>query len=288
MNNSLDKLIGNDELLTYICLILGIFNTFLMSMVITSIKHNFNIYIFLLFEALFLIFIVYFILKKKDSYNKDDDIKYDWYFYLRVSIITLVFFNFSLYIYNITKDSSKNPRKNGGGGVLSSGRSRSNKVASAAPAAPAAQAAPTDIDIEIALLKNELKPLTSKYTKGLEMLKNKKIDVGSIAPLRERMEKINADINKLQGESTVASRATSRAPRASRASAREASRATARESRATARESRATAREASRATPTNKVFPYQVQTNIKPISRSDIMGMKELTQEERIGLLSQL
>ena len=280
MNNSLDKLIGNDELLTYICLILGIFNTFLMSsMVITSIKHNFNIYIFLLFEALFLIFIVYFILKKKDSYNKDDDIKYDWYFYLRVSIITLVFFNFSLYIYNITKDSSKNPRKNGGGPVLSSGRSRSNKVAPAAP---------TDIDIEIALLNNELKHLTSKYTKGLEMLKNKKIDVGSIAPLRERMEKINADINKLQGESTVASRATSRAPRASRASAREASRATARESRATARESRATAREASRATPTNKVFPYQVQTNIKPISRSDIMGMKELTQEERIGLLSQL
>ena len=217
-------------------------------------------------------------MKKKDSYNKDDDIKYDWYFYLRVSIITLVFFNFSLYIYNITKDSSKNPRKNGGGPVLSSGRSRSNKVA---PAASAAPAAPTDIDIEIALLNNELKHLTSKYTKGLEMLKNKKIDVGSIAPLRERMEKINADINKLQGESTVASRATSRAPRASRASAREAS-------RATARESRATAREASRATPTNKVFPYQVQTNIKPISRSDIMGMKELTQEERIGLLSQL
>ena len=280
MNNSLDKLIGNDELLTYICLILGIFNTFLMSsMVITSIKHNFNIYIFLLFEALFLIFIVYFILKKKDSYNKDDDIKYDWYFYLRVSIITLVFFNFSIYIYNITKDSSKNPRKNGGGQVLSSGRSRSNKVAPAAP---------TDIDIEIALLKNELKPLTSKYTKGLEMLKNKKIDVGSIAPLRERMEKINADINKLQGESTVASRATSRAPRASRASAREASRATARESRATAREASRASREASRATPTNKVFPYQVQTNIKPISRSDIMGMKELTQEERIGLLSQL
>ena len=266
MNNSLDKLIGNDELLTYICLILGIFNTFLMSMVITSIKHNFNIYIFLLFEALFLIFIVYFILKKKDSYNKDDDIKYDWYFYLRVSIITLVFFNFSIYIYNITKDSSKNPRKNGGGGVLSSGRSRSNKVASAAPAA---QAAPTDIDIEIALLKNELKPLTSKYTKGLEMLKNKKIDVGSIAPLRERMEKINADINKLQGESTVASRATSRAPRASRASAREAS---------------------------NRVvqdpFPYQIaDSNKRSDKRSDIsniMSDTNLTALEKTTLWAQL
>ena len=116
MNNSLDKLISNDELLTYICLILGIFNTFLMSIVITGIKHSFSIYIFLLFEALFLIFIVYFILKKKDVYNKDDDIKYDWYFYLRISIITLVFFNFALYIYNISNDSSTNPRKNGGGG----------------------------------------------------------------------------------------------------------------------------------------------------------------------------
>jgi hypothetical protein len=279
MNNSLDKLIGNDELLTYICLILGIFNTFLMSMVITSIKHNFNIYIFLLFEALFLIFIVYFILKKKDSYNKDDDIKYDWYFYLRVSIITLVFFNFSIYIYNITKDSSKNPRKNGGGPVLSSGRSRSNKVAPAAPAAP------TDIDIQIELLNNELKPLTSKYTKGLEMLKSRMqqypnnitknsqlVDV--IAPLRKRMDEINVILNKLQGESTGAS--TRASTRASRATAREASRASREASRA------------SRATPTNKVFPYQVQTNIKPISRSDIMGMKELTQEERIGLLSQL
>jgi len=115
MNNSLDKLIGNDELLTYICLILAILNTLLMSMVINDTNCNFNIYIFLLFEALFLIFIVYFILKKKDVYSKDDDIKYDWYFYLRISIITLVFFNFALYIYNISNDSSTNPRKNGGG-----------------------------------------------------------------------------------------------------------------------------------------------------------------------------
>ena len=130
MNNSLDKLIGNDELLTYICLILGIFNTFLMSMVITSIKHNFNIYIFLLFEALFLIFIVYFLLKNKDSNNKEDDIKYDWYFYLRVSIITLVFFNFALYIYNISNDTSANLSKNGGGGAFSRQRTKVSSIQS--------------------------------------------------------------------------------------------------------------------------------------------------------------
>jgi len=97
-----------------------------MSIVINDTENNFNIYIFLLFEALFLIFIVYFILKKKDVYSKDDEIKYDWYFYLRISIITLAFFNFFLYIYNITKDSSKNSRKNGGGGAFSS--FKSNKV----------------------------------------------------------------------------------------------------------------------------------------------------------------
>ena len=274
MNNSLDKLIGNDELLTYICLILGIFNTFLMSMVITSIKHNFNIYIFLLFEALFLIFIVYFILKKKDSYNKDDDIKYDWYFYLRVSIITLVFFNFSLYIYNITKDSSKNPRKNGGGPVLSSGRSRSNKVAQAASAAP------TDIDIQIELLKNELKTLTSKLTKDLKMLKSRmrnKDDktikenyelAADIAPVRERIEDINKEINKLQGESTVATIATSRAS------------------------ARATTRAAS-----NRVvqdpFPYQIADSNKRSDKrssdiSNIMSDTNLTALEKTILLSQL
>ena len=260
MNNSLDKLIGNDELLTYICLILGIFNTFLMSMVITSIKHNFNIYIFLLFEALFLIFIVYFILKKKDSYNKDDDIKYNWYFYLRVSIITLVFFNFSLYIYNITKDSSKNPRKNGGGGALSSGRSRSNKVA------------PADIDIEIALLKEELKTLTSKLTIDLNKLNKGKIGVGSTDTLRTEIEKKIATLNKLQGESTVASRATSRA--SARAS------------------TRAPARAASRAASNRVVqepFPYQIaDSNNKRSDIGNIMSDTNLTALERTILLSQL
>lgn len=115
MNDSLDKLIGNDELLTYICLILAILNTFLMSIIINDIKHHFSIYIFSLFEALFLIFIIYFLLKKKDIYNKDYDIKYDWYFYLRISIIILVFFNFALYIYNISNFPPINPKKTGGG-----------------------------------------------------------------------------------------------------------------------------------------------------------------------------
>jgi hypothetical protein len=126
----LDKLIGDDELLTYICLILAILNTLLMSIVITDIRCNFNIYIFLLFEALFLIFIVYFLLKNKDVYSKDDDIKYDWYFYLRVSIITLVFLNFALYIYKISNNSSIDLSKNGGGGAFSRQRTKVSSIQS--------------------------------------------------------------------------------------------------------------------------------------------------------------
>jgi hypothetical protein len=240
MNNSLDKLIGNDELLTYICLILAILNTLLMSMVINDTNSNFNIYIFLLFEALFLIFIVYFILKKKDVYSKDDDIKYDWYFYLRVSIIILVFFNFALYIYNITNDPSINPQKNGGGGVFSS----SNKVA------------PTNIDIEnklkIKMLLDNLKPLVEEYTNGLNMVQKNQIDVDRIVPLRLKIEKINAELEKLQrqGESAVATKSSA----ASRTAASRT--AASRESRAASRESRAASRTASnRVVPS---FPYQI------------------------------
>ena len=119
MNNYLDKLIGDDELLTYICLILAIFNILLISMIINDIENYFSIYIFILFVVLFLIFIVYFLLKNKDSNNKEDEIKYDWYFYLRISIIILVFLNFALYIYNISNDSSIDLSKNGGGGAFS-------------------------------------------------------------------------------------------------------------------------------------------------------------------------
>lgn len=255
MNNSLDKLISNDELLTYICLILGIFNTFLMSIVITGIKHSFSIYIFLLFEAIFLIFIVYFILKKKDVYNKDDDIKYDWYFYLRISIIILVFFNFSLYIYNITNDPSTNSLKNGGGPVLSSGRS--NKVA---PAAQADAAASTNIDIEIALLQKELKPLVSKLTKDLEKLNKGVIGVGRTDPLREKIANINAKISNLRGKNTTTSRVRTR--------------------------------EAAKAASNRVVqdpFPYQIaDSNDRRSDIINIMRDPNLTALERTTLLSQL
>ena len=284
MNNSLDKLIGNDELLTYICLILGIFNTFLMSMIITGIKHNFNLYIFLLFEALFLIFIVYFILKKKDVYSKDDDIKYDWYFYLRISIITLVFFNFSLYIYNITNDSSTNPRKNGGGGSLSSfvSSSRSNRVAPAAP---------TNIEneIKIKMLQEELEPLVSALTNDINKLNKGEIGAGTTDLLRKKIGNINAEISKLRA-STRASRAPAREPaRAPARAPRETSRAPARALRETSRApARVPAREASREASNRVVqdpFPYQnsVSTTNPELTTRDIFR-SDLPAKEKISL----
>jgi hypothetical protein len=80
---------------------------------INNIKHNMAL--ILLFEFLFLIFIISFLLKKRDVYNKDDDIKYDWYFYLRISIIIIAFLCFVIYIKYLLIDSAINKKRGGAG-----------------------------------------------------------------------------------------------------------------------------------------------------------------------------
>lgn len=64
MNNSIDKLITNDELLTYICLIVGIANILYFFRILRRDVVQY-IYLFLIFEFLFLIFIIYFSSKKR-------------------------------------------------------------------------------------------------------------------------------------------------------------------------------------------------------------------------------
>ena len=114
MSNSLDKLISKDELLTYLCLTIGIINIiYIFIIMINDIKHNMAL--ILLFEFLFLIFIISFLLKKRDVYNKDDDIKYDWYFYLRISIIIIAFLCFVIYIKYLLIDSAINKKRGGAG-----------------------------------------------------------------------------------------------------------------------------------------------------------------------------
>lgn len=114
MSNSLDKLISKDELLTYLCLTIGIINIiYIFIIMINNIKHNMAL--ILLFEFLFLIFIISFLLKKRDVYNKDDDIKYDWYFYLRISIIIIAFLCFVIYIKYLLIDSAINKKRGGAG-----------------------------------------------------------------------------------------------------------------------------------------------------------------------------
>jgi hypothetical protein len=133
-------------------------------------------------------------------------------------------------------------------------------------------------------LKKELKTLTSKLTIDINKLNKREIDVGSTDLLREEIAKKIATLNKLQGESTVASRATSRAP--ARAS-REASRASARAPRASREASRASARAAS-----NRVvqdpFPYQIADSNKRSDISNIMSDKKLTALEKTTLWAQL
>ena len=110
MNNSIDKLITNDELLTYICLIVGIANILYFFRILRRDVIQY-IYLFLIFEFLFLIFIIYFFIKKKDIYKTDSVIEYDWYFYLRVIIIIYSFGCFILYIIFVLSKSASNDIK---------------------------------------------------------------------------------------------------------------------------------------------------------------------------------
>jgi hypothetical protein len=107
MNNSIDKLITNDELLTYICLIVGIANIIYFFRILRKDAAHY-IYLFLVFEFLFIIFIIYFFIKKKDIYKTEDVIEYNWYFYLRVIIIIYSFACFILYIIFVLSKSASN------------------------------------------------------------------------------------------------------------------------------------------------------------------------------------
>ena len=127
MSNSLDKLISKDELLTYLCLTIGIINIiYIFIIMINDIKHNMAL--ILLFEFLFLIFIISFLLKKRDVYNKDDDIKYDWYFYLRISIIIIAFLCFVIYIKYLLIDSAINKKQGGAGTYYNSNSNEINDM----------------------------------------------------------------------------------------------------------------------------------------------------------------
>lgn len=98
MTTSLDKFISNDEILSYTCIIIGTITIIFLYIVMMK-KIDVSIYPIALFEIAFVIFVVSFLLKKKDiyDYDKNDDIKYDLYFYLRISLIIISIICFILY-----------------------------------------------------------------------------------------------------------------------------------------------------------------------------------------------
>ena len=78
-------------------------------------KIDVSIYPIALFEIAFVIFVVSFLLKKRDVYDKNDDIKYDLYFYLRISLIIISIICFILYSkYLLIEEEIKISKKGGG------------------------------------------------------------------------------------------------------------------------------------------------------------------------------
>jgi hypothetical protein len=117
MTTSLDKFISNDEILSYTCIIIGTITIIFLYIVMMK-KIDVSIYQIALFEIAFVIFVVSFLLKKKDiyDYDKNDDIKYDLYFYLRISLIIISIICFILYSkYLLIEEEIKISKKKGGG-----------------------------------------------------------------------------------------------------------------------------------------------------------------------------
>ena len=115
MTTSLDKFISNDEILSYTCIIIGTITIIFLYIVMMK-KIDVSIYPIALFEIAFVIFVVSFLLKKRDVYDKNDDIKYDLYFYLRISLIIISIICFILYSkYLLIEEEIKISKKKGGG-----------------------------------------------------------------------------------------------------------------------------------------------------------------------------
>lgn len=114
MTTSLDKFISNDEILSYTCIIIGTITIIFLYIVMMK-KIDVSIYPIALFEIAFVIFVVSFLLKKRDVYDKNDDIKYDLYFYLRISLIIISIICFILYSkYLLIEEEIKISKKGGG------------------------------------------------------------------------------------------------------------------------------------------------------------------------------
>lgn len=116
MTTLLDKFISNDEILSYTCIIIGTITIIFLYIVMMK-KIDVSIYPIALFEIAFVIFVVSFLLKKKDiyDYDKNDDIKYDLYFYLRISLIIISIICFILYSkYLLIEEEIKIGKKGGG------------------------------------------------------------------------------------------------------------------------------------------------------------------------------
>jgi len=106
-------MLNNDEIITYICIILSFINISILFYVYFIDKNiiQYLFYIFNIFILFFIIFIIYFSIKQN---NKENIIEFNIFYYLRIILIILNLICYSFYIKYFLTDNIKNKKIVGG------------------------------------------------------------------------------------------------------------------------------------------------------------------------------
>ena len=107
-------MLNNDEIITYICIILSFINISILFYVyfIDKNKIQYLFYIFNIFIFFLIIFIIYFSMQQN---NKENIIEFNVFYYLRIILIILNLICFSFYIKYFLTDNIKTKKIIGGG-----------------------------------------------------------------------------------------------------------------------------------------------------------------------------
>ena len=114
-------MLNNDEIITYICIILSFINISILFYVyfIDKNKIQYLFYIFNIFILFFIIFIIYFSIKQN---NKENIIEFNIFYYLRIILrIILIIINlicYSFYIKYFLTDNIKTKKIVGGSDAI--------------------------------------------------------------------------------------------------------------------------------------------------------------------------
>ena len=110
-------MLNNDEIITYICIILSFINISILFYVyfIDKNKIQYLFYIFNIFILFFIIFIIYFSIKQN---NKENIIEFNIFYYLRIILIIINLICYSFYIKYFLTDNIKTKKIVGGSDAI--------------------------------------------------------------------------------------------------------------------------------------------------------------------------